>query len=192
MYKTCLKCILVNLDIPNGFIQTMEMIDIIGTSKLTRLHFKLVCTLPYILHSSEIYASSRYTSNMIFGYFFNKGPNTKRFFLLHIFFGYLLLITIGVMNDERLENFLWSITSSFSKVFPPKKPKHQKTFGTFFWHFYILSKVVCKNFYSISLILIKVYSQTPDVTANAKDSEVRYKKVYGFWFIHLKNWNTSH
>ena len=177
MYKTCLKCILVNLDIPNGFIQTMEMIDIIGTSKLTRLHFKLVCTLPYILHSSEIYASSRYTSNMIFGYFFNKGPNTKRFFLLHIFFGYLLLITIGVMNDERLENFLWSITSSFSKVFPPKKPKHQKTFGTFFWHFYILSKVVCKNFYSISLILIKVYSQTPDVTANAKGSEVRYKKV---------------
>ena len=96
------------------------------------------------------------------------------------------------MNDERLENFLWSITSSFSKVFPPKKPKHQKTFGTFFWHFYILSKVVCKNFYSISLILIKVYSQTPDVTANAKDSEVRYKKVYGFWFIHLKNWNMSH
>ena len=126
---------------------------------------------------------------MIFGYFFNKRPNTKRlfkkrFFLLHIFFCYLLLITIGVMNDERLENFLWSITSSFStKVFPPKKPKHQKTFGTFFWHFYILSKVVCKNFYSISLILIKVYSQTPDVTANVKDSEVRYKK---------SNWSLGH
>ena len=30
------------------------------------------------------------------------------------------------------------------------------------------------------------------ITANAKDSEVRYKKVYGFWFNHLKNWNMSH
>ena len=124
--------------------------------------------------------------------FSTRGLIQKDFSFCMFFFGYLLLITIGVMNDERLENFLWSITSSFSKVFPPKKSKHQKTFGTFFWHFYILSKVVCKNFYSISLILIKVYSQTPDVTANAKDSEVRYKKVYGFWFIHLKNWNTSH
>ena len=42
---------------------------------------------------------------------------------------------------------------------------------------------MCKNFYSISLILIKVYSQTPDVTANAKDSEVRYKKVVHIWIL---------
>ena len=42
---------------------------------------------------------------------------------------------------------------------------------------------MCKNFYSISLILIKVYSQTPDVTANVKDSEVRYKK---------SNWSLGH
>ena len=171
----------------------MEMIDILGPQNWQDyISNWCVLYLTSFIQVTSMLQVSRYTSNMIFGYFFHKGPNTKRFFLLHIFFCYLLLITIGVMNDERLENFLWSITSSFSKVFPQKKPKHQKTFGTFFWHFYILSKVVCKNFYSISLILIKVYSQTPDVTANAKDSEVRYKKVYGFWFNHLKNWNMSH
>ena len=131
--KTCLKCILVNLDIPNGFIQTVEMIDILGPQNWQDyISNWCVLYLTSFIQVTSMLQVSRYTSNMIFGYFFHKGPNTKRFFLLHIFFCYLLLITIGVMNDERLENFLWSITSSFSKVFPQKNPNTKKLLELFF------------------------------------------------------------